>query len=465
MRPRVAGTKRLRGLAACIAGALLWVACGPGGPDQARDGPRPNVILYLSDTLRADAIQPYGNRVVSTPALARLAREGVRYANVYAQSSWTRASVASILTGTHPDLHGVEVRRNRLDPSWLVLPEILAAQGYQTACITANPNIGAFFGFNQGFDAFIQLFTRRERGVVDTDELIASSREVTERAIAWIEQAGSPFFLFILAVDPHWPYDPPQEFDRYGGDYEGAVTPGARIDHATRPDDDDVNRIRSLYYGEVSYNDDSLGRLLDRLEARDDYDDLVFIFSSDHGEEFWEHGWNGHGNNLHEEVLRVPLIVRHPPRFPAGRVVAEPVELVDLFPTILDVAGIEPPGDRDGRLLDEAAAQPGRTIHAKLELDWTRAEVMLRFPWKLHVRRERYGKPEVQLYDLASDPGETRDLSGEQPYRVEVMLAELQDRHMRRGGNRWLLNAARRANARELPEEVAEPLRELGYVE
>ena len=453
------------GLAACIAGALLAASCGPEAAVESQDGPPPNVILYLSDALRADAIEPYGNGVVSTPALARLAREGVRYENVYAQSSWTRSSVASILTGTHPDLHGVELRRGQLDPSWLVLPEILAEQGYQTAYITANPNVGAFYGFDQGFASLIQLYGRRKPGVVGADELVASSREVTDRAIAWVEQAGSPFFLFVLAVDPHWPYDPPAEFDDYAGDYGGAITPGSRFDRDTRPDDDDLSRIRSLYYGEISYNDDSLGRLLDHLETRDDYDDTVFVFSSDHGEEFWEHGLSGHGRNLYEEVLRVPLIIRHPRRFAAGRVVAEPVELVDLFPTILALADIEPPTDRDGRLLAEAAAQPARTIHAKLALDRNHAEVLLRFPWKLHIRRAKVGKREVQLYDLASDPGETRDRSAEQPSRVAAMLAELEDRYRRRERYRSGVDPGGSATRRELPEDVAESLRAMGYLE
>jgi arylsulfatase A-like enzyme len=200
--------------------SLLWLCllCGLAGCAPAQE--RPNILLYVVDTLRADSLAPYGNPVIETPAATRLAREGTLYERAYAHSSWTRPSIASLLTGRLPGAHRVEGRRDRAAEELRFLPEALAEVGYHTGAIVTNPNVGAFFGFDQGFEEFVELFDHDGEAVVPYQGSRARSDAVTRRAIEWIDSARRPFFLFVLATDPHNPYTPPPGFRDYapGGD-------------------------------------------------------------------------------------------------------------------------------------------------------------------------------------------------------------------------------------------------------
>ena len=369
-------------IAAWIAIGLLG-GCGGEDLPWVEPGP-PNVLFYVADTLRADSLSLYGGSVVATPGLDSLARDAVVFERAYATSSWTRASVASMLTGLHPDVHGTRTRNDVVSESVVLLSEIFSQQGYRTAAIVTNPNVGSIYGFSQGFDEFIELFGRREREMVDqqkarrakaADIEFVDSSEVTERAIAWIDADSSPFFLFVLSIDPHWPYEPPAEFDRYGEGYSGRVD--SDRDAILRRDlsPADRERVRSLYYGEIAFNDHSLGGLLEHLRAVDLYDDTVVVFTSDHGEEFWEHGRVMHGRTLYEEAIRVPLLIRHPRGLGAAARVAEPVELTDIPATLLALAGLPAPYELDGRSLIGGPAFHPRTLYSTLDLDRSQLEI------------------------------------------------------------------------------------------
>jgi arylsulfatase A-like enzyme len=441
----------------------------PGSPGTDSDrAARPNLLLYVTDTLRPDSLQPYGNPAVATSAAERLASQGTLFEKVYAQSTWTRASVASILTGVYPDVHGAETRHDILSDATALLPEYLRTHGYATACIVTNPNIGSFFGFDQGYDYFIELFQRTRAGdYVSARETFAPSDEVTRRAIEWIEGASRPFFLFILTIDPHWPYQPPERFDRYGGDYRGDVNGDRDVRRGRQHTTDDRRRVRSLYDAEVSYNDDSLGRLLDHLRQTELYDETVVAFTSDHGEEFWEHGRNGHGKALFEETLRIPLIVRYPPAVPAGAVVSERIEAVDVFPTLLELAGLPVPDEVDGRSLLAPPARGERQIYASLALDEVRGRSLIDYPWKL-ISIARRGVDRTRLFNLETDPTEKKDLSAEAPERVASMTRELSKRATRYAERRaGLLGSPQTAGSPrpEIPEAVLEGLRALGYLD
>jgi len=444
----------------------------PNAPDPPVTGSsrtaRPNLLLYVTDTLRPDSLQPYGNSAVATPAAERLAREGTLFEKVYAQSTWTRASVASILTGVYPDVHGAETRHDILSDAATLLPEYLRTQGYTTACIVTNPNIGSFFGFDQGYDDFIELFQRTRTGhYVSARETFAPSDEVTRRAIEWIEGAPRPFFLFVLTIDPHWPYQPPKRFDRYGGGYRGDVNGDADVRRGRKLTPDDRRRIRSLYDAEVSYNDDSLGRLLDHLRQAKLVDETVVAFTSDHGEEFWEHGRNGHGKALFEETLRVPLIVRYPPAVPAGAVVSERIEAVDVFPTLLELAGLPVPDEIDGRSLLAPSPRGERQVYASLALDKVRGRSLIDYPWKL-ISIARRGVDRTRLFNLETDPTEEKDLSALAPERVATMTRGLSGRAERYAERRArLLGSPQTADSPqpEIPEAVLEGLRALGYLD
>lgn len=205
-RPRRAA----RCIAALAAASLL--GCGTE-PAPA------NVLLYTVDTLRADSLACYGNERVATPHIDRLAAEGWLHPNAWANSSWTRSSMASLFTGRYPRRHGVMGRADALPGSLATLGDQLQARGYATAFITANPNVGSVFGFQQGFGEIMELYRRRTKGTVGPTELIARSDEITDRAIEWLGHSQRPFYLAVLSVDPHAPYAPPVRFDRYGGDY------------------------------------------------------------------------------------------------------------------------------------------------------------------------------------------------------------------------------------------------------
>jgi arylsulfatase len=423
---------------------------------------RPNVLLYVVDTLRADSLAPYGNPLVPTPAAVRLAREGVLYERAYTHSSWTRPSVTSILTGQLPDVHGVEGRSHDAPQSLRFLGETLADAGYATGAIVTNPNVASFFGFDQGWNEYVELFVHSGRRKVGTKESRARSDEVTKRAIEWIDRTEEPFFLFILTTDPHTPYEPPEGFDHF----RAGEDPRPRSP-AYQPDER-LEQLESRYLGEVAFNDYSLGQLLDHLRALGLYDRTLVVLSSDHGEEFGEHGYRWHGRTLFEEQLHVPLIIRRPHESQPGRRVSTPVRLVDTVPTVLQAAGLPVPEDLPGVVLPPEGDAQARVVYARLQLDGFSSEALVRFPWKLiqsnaspdHDTRELGG-----LFNLVRDPFEAEDLREERPEIVAELQSLLEERRARerlRSGSRGSENAA---DQPELPAGLRSALEVLGYLE
>jgi arylsulfatase A-like enzyme len=455
---------------------LATALMGPGDASAQGAGAAPSVLLYVIDTLRADSLPAYGNTVVSTPAIDRLAREGTLFERAYAPSSWTRASMATILSGLPPEVHGAEDRLEALPEAVVALAESFRERGYQTACITANPNIGRSFGFGQGFDDFIELYAAQERSVaIGAADLITPSEIVTQRARAWLEKAARPFFLVILSIDPHGPYEPPERFDRYGPpDAPSGLRGDLRTLARSNLTDAEKRRIRSLYWAEISRNDAALGELLESLRGSGRLEETVVVLTSDHGEEFWEHGDRGHARTLYEEVLRVPLIVRYPPRVPAGRRDPRVVQLVDLAPTLLSLARASDPADPDARsLLEPRSAsrsiQEG-PVFAALRLSnqkgrLTRLASLRKGEWKLLWDLQT---GERRLHQLEHDPGEQRDLAGQHPELVRRLAEELR-RHQLETAERHRVLAAGGApkplEDRQLPERTREMLRALGYVD
>jgi arylsulfatase A-like enzyme len=431
----------------------LWLA-GCGG-----QSPPPNILLYVVDTLRADSLAPYGNPVVETPAASRLAREGVLYERAYAHSAWTRPSIASLLTGRLPDEHRVESRDQRAGSELRLLSEALAEAGYTTGAIVTNPNVGAVFGFDQGYQDFIELFTRTGTKTVSSGAARARSDVVTDRALAWIDTAPEPFFLFVLTTDPHSPYAPPKRFDRYARRRD--PRPRGASYRANRR----VERQRTLYYGEVAFNDHSLGRLLrglgpERLER------TVVILTSDHGEEFGDHGYRWHGRTLFEEIVRVPLIVRRPGEEQPGRRISQPVQLIDLHPTLLHLAGLPVPGDLPGIVLPPEEGAAPRSVFARLELDGYISRMLLAPPWKWietseQPRRER--RRLTGLFDLDADPFESDDRASERPELVGTMRRVLEGRA--RHSAQRPAGSAEEISPGALPDDVRSALEVLGYLE
>ena len=361
----------------------LVAACG-GATD-----PPPNVLLVSIDTLRADRLGCYGHGRDTTPALDRLARErAVRFARAVAEAPWTLPSHVTMLSGLHPLSHGV--RKPDLAPSDEValLAERLRGSHYSFA-ITDGGWISEHWGFARGFDSFQARDQDIDRSVEQVLEYVRHRRD------------KGPWFGFLHTYDVHCPYDPPPP---YAGRF---ASPEAEpIEVAGRCGNPDFNSMHvtpgqarylsDRYDEDVRRVDDALGVLFEALGALDLWKDTVVIVTSDHGEEFLEHGQIGHERTLSEEALAIPLLVAAPGVAP--RVVEEVVGLADLVPTVLELAGRVREGRLDGRsLVPLLRGEPdaGRRNWVLSELAWQVERV---------ARTTREGRDEIEPIAMVVDP-------------------------------------------------------------
>jgi arylsulfatase A-like enzyme len=306
-------------------------------------GPAPPlVILYLVDTLRADHLPIYGYRRDTAPNLVQFARDAVVFEQAIASSSWTKPSVASILTSLRPRDHGCLQFYSPFDLSNVTLAERLRQAGYTTGAIVANPILlGRNTGFAQGFSYFAAARGRLQ------------AREVVDDGLAFLDRTqGLPRFLYLHTMDPHAPYNPPSPFDRLFSKPAGSertVPPGGE-------ETLDLEHVVAEYDGEIAYGDRQFGRLLRKLKRRRVYDQALIVFLADHGEELMERGHLGHGQTLFDEVVRVPLVVKFPGGRHSGSRIAQQVRLVDVLPTIMKSQGRAVPQGIAGRPLQQMLA-------------------------------------------------------------------------------------------------------------
>ncbi|MDG2050830.1 MAG: sulfatase [Myxococcota bacterium] len=428
---------------------LAWLFLANCGAPE----PPPNILIYVVDTLRSDAVSLEDEATSHTPHWAALAEDGVTFENAYANASWTRASMASLMTGLLPWHHATESRSDRLPETARTLAELFAEHGYSTAIVSANPNVSPVFGFEQAVGDFSALYARSEPGVVGGHELVTPSTVVSAEAIRWLEEARRPFFLLALAIDPHAPYAPPAEFDPERHKKADPTADAARTQS-------NISRVRERYRGEVAFNDASFGQLVAFLKQKNLWEDTVVVLTSDHGEAFWEYGQAGHGKSLHEEVLRVPLILRGAnDRLTPGRRVERPVSLIDLAPTLLNLAHLPVPEGLDGQNILAPAAAP-TPILAGLDLDHHNLQSAFDPPYKL-VRNLATGTQ--HLYRLDGPASEARPvdptldpIAREAQARLNAALDESQARTGR---------TLPKSRAGRIPGRVEESLRALGYIE
>ena len=463
----------------------------------------PDVFLIIVDTLRFDHVQPYGSELPTTPFLKELSEKGVLFEKAYATSSWTVPSMFSIITGLYPREHGVDkggvgkgavVGQPALSESAVTLTERLDRAGYETYGICTNHHLHKRFGFAQGFDHFVGAGFLK----LPFPEMAVSAFEETARE-------KGPNFFWLHYFDPHFPYRDNQPwFSRWNrsgfADWEeisldassrvyragndlGPEDPipladitrvhrRARVMALSHPGDlmkiartagpevesRYLNFLKSAYASEVARVDQSIRKVFKKLGIGDD--DLVIV-ASDHGEEFNDHGSIGHRwlNSLHEELVRVPLLMLLPGRAHAGEVVADPVSLVDIMPTVLEVLELE--GDDDAHsgvsLLStmNGDVNAGRVLHGELDEPSARVRYRLEYPGKyIHD----YSRSTGHLYNLATDPKERRDLAAVEPGRAKRMRAGL-DEWMATTKLRWTEVEMVPLSSLEL-----ERLRAMGYV-
>jgi len=429
---------------------------------------RPNIIVYLVDTLRADHLGCYGYDKQISPRIDDFAGESVLFEGSQAQSPWTRASVASVLTGLWPQVHGAQADEDRLGDKVETLAERLRDLGYRTVGITGNGNAHEAFGFAQGFDYFKYIVKPRP------GELLATSEDINEVALGWLDRRDrdQPFFMWLHTIDPHAPYDPPEPFAaKWAGSVEdasiGSMDSLQEISKLDRElEDDSIEKLMALYDAEIAYNDDSFGALLEELRERGLYEDSLIVFLSDHGEEFYDHGALQHGKTLHSEMLDVPLIVRMPRGEGGGRRVRSLVEHVDLLPTILHFLGQEETQGIQGEsFLDmliagaEETAEAGNAV-AQIELRGRKASSLIEEGWKVIVQQDDGNYAYPQLYFRQEDREEKENLAPDRPGLSRYLAARLQAIETATG---QAIEGGQISD--EELEKLEEELRALGYLD
>jgi len=438
------------GLLAC-AGALALASCGGGSPPPP---PAENAILISIDTLRADRLGCYGYERDTSPAIDRLAAQGVLFRHTVAESSWTLPSHFTMLSGLYPTTHGVENSGMRPTDALELLPEVLSARGWFTAAFTDGGFLSADRGFGQGF---LEFSTPADRPFGLESALAAARKAITERA------GDRPFFLFIHTYDVHCPYDPPVPYyDMFRSEGVEPIETTGRCGnpHYNKLMDLSPEQARFLsdvYDGGIRWADAHLQSFFDFLAESGLLESTAVVLTSDHGEEFLEHGQIGHERTLYRPSLMIPLIVRAPGVEP--RVVDAPAGLVDVVPTLADLLGLPSMPDWEGRSLLPAmrgerlpVANDGfrySSIRRAGNLDsWLGPDTHL-------IWDQDHGT--VELYDLANDPLERTNLLLERPERAEALrgaLAEFVER----------LEAGRRpVEEGSTTDAQREELRKLGY--
>lgn len=442
----------LRLLALTLSIMLLQSACG-----DRRDAPPPNFVLISLDTLRPDTLGCYGNAKALTPTLDAVCKDGTVFDRAVANAPWTLPSHVSLLTGRYPRNHGVKNVGKQVPDDVPMLQEILAEAGYATAAIIGSPKLGPRYGLDRGF----------QQGVEHPPGAGRAAPLQVEQAIRWMsaqQREGRPFFLFLHNFDAHTDYDPADTtrerlVSPYRGDQRGA---GAQLlalreanGHLAPPD---IQFLRQLYDAGVHDLDADLAALFAFLSDPAVADHTVVFITSDHGEEFYEHGSVLHGVTMHRETLQVPMIAWGR-GIPAGQRVSELVQLSDLLPTVLDLSGLPAAPRVDGTSVAPAFAGerlPRR--YAFAEADW-RGETLDTF----RMVRDEGSKlifnrvtGEVSLFDLESDPEERNDIAADAPERVARMMEPLR---------RYLSNERVAPDRPPLTPAEIETLRALGYIE
>ena len=345
------------------------------------------VILISIDTLRSDHLPAYGYKKVATPNIDALRADSILYERAYSHVPLTLPSHVTILTGLLPADSGVRDNiGNRLAESIPVLPELLKKNGYATGAAVSAFVLRRETGVARGFDFFEDSTTPMNTSTLVLGRIQRNGGETLRAVKPWLDQQGArPFFLFLHLYDPHTPYEPPEPyFSQYPDHYDG----------------------------EIAYTDSVVGALIDDLKKRDLYDKSLIILLSDHGEGLNEHGEEEHGMFLYREALQVPLLVKLPNARRAGASVKTPVQLIDVFPTILERTETPEPktGHRTGQsllaFLDGGATRPiySETYYPRFHFGWSDTESLI--DGNDHFIRA----PMPELFDLSTDPGEKKNV-------------------------------------------------------
>lgn len=430
---------RRKKLNIAVAVVVALASVGPflGGCSREK---RPNVLLLCVDTLRPDRLGYMGHTRETSPAIDRLASEGVRFETCYSVSGWTLPSMATILTGQYPRDHLATDFHWTINPGLPTMAGLLRQEGYDTRAFVSHVLLKPSYGFGDGFNVF-------DYSVLDVGHPheVSTARELTDLAIADLGKVEKPFFMWVHYFDPHAEYVPHKEWAHFG--------------------DTDIDR----YDQEIAFTDFHIARLLGELKKKGMYDDTIIVFTSDHGEEFGEHGGNLH-ETLYDEVLLCPLVIKAPRLQPATSKTV--VEQIDFLPTLLGLLQVPAPQNLPGKNLF-AMDRPTGPIFLERDRPW---------PWVLrgvidgHAKlfvvevadsakipvgsRGNYAEiknviPGIYLFDRSLDPGEQRNLYTNVNPRANELI--------------WLLSGHFTAPRQgghpvQVDEGLNRKLRSLGYI-
>jgi arylsulfatase A-like enzyme len=469
---------------------------------------QPNIILLVMDSARVANLSCYGYKRPTTPHIDALARQSTRYDQAISVGCWTLPVHASLFTGLYPLNHGITVSRDALPEGFPTLARRLKELGYQTACFSNNAYISSATGLDQGFDTVEDIWrVTNPRGTERTkmskrikklerrgplakpvvgllrramrvrafmkhrrSEKDSGARLTNEKIHAWLRgsrRPDAPFFMFVNYMECHERYSPPHPYDRrfmparYSPWRVAQVSPNKAevLSGSARRRADDLEIMRALYDGALNYLDEKIAEVARIVESLGLLDDTLLVITSDHGDSLGEHEHLGHRLALYEQLVHVPLIIRFPARFEAGARVARQVQLGDLFPTFLELAGAssaEAGANGFHSLLAPPAERPFTVAEntAPISLDSLQARMIrtdqYKFIWKSNQQHE--------LYDLANDPHETANLVAVEADVTRRMVERLE------AWERSLEDQRIETRQAEYDEATLQRLRGLGYV-
>jgi len=477
----------LGALVLILAGVALLgrglVSKGPGAsaqePSETRDTPW-NIVVIVMDTARQDRLSCYGHDRETSPRLTLLAESATIYTNAHSTSSWTGPGHASLFTGLHSVSHGVTQEDWSMSQDLLTFAEVLTERGYRAVGVVENPMLLPDRGYAQGFSEYYESWRAGSPG--SSGHAVDDFRRALDGGAP-----GQPFLIFVNLIAPHSPYNSSKQFRntfvtrpeiRVESDMWRQYYTGRRSFSA-----DEIQHLNELYDAELLYTDHLVGEMVDELVARDLWNDTVFIVTSDHGENIGDHAHMDHVFTLFETTTKIPLIAHQPELFTTGRTADVPVQLTDIFPTVLEIAGVDirdfpsqgysllgmaVPEDREifteyyypAQVLscygkEEHRQSPLLTPYLRRIRSLARGD--MRFLWGSDGRHE--------LYDQARDPEELTNLIESEEYAevrhdMETRLTTWFQELEQDAGDE-----PRGDDSEELDEETKEALRSLGYLE
>jgi len=449
----------------------------PEDPASEIEAQTPNVIIVLIDALRADRTGPYGFLERATTAnLDAFAADSVVFERAVSQNGWTVPSVASLFTGVYPQTHGVlsfvdpkahiagggdgaePVMMDAMSMDHRTLAEQFADAGFATAAILKSDVINAGRGFEQGFEHF-EFLAKKPKDRLDT------GAQMTDATIRWLDgRSGDerPFFLYLHYMDPHTSYIAPEPYySKYSTDFDsdldGNHGPIVAFNEegSPPPTADDIGKLKALYDAEIEYWDVQFGRLMDHVEASGLADETIVVVTADHGEAFWEHELFEH-RAVFQENIHVPMIFRVPGAAPAR--IGEWVQMMDIGPTVADLAGVEKGPHWVGFSHADAIRTGAPVAEQPVSSEWANERTLIT-PDGLKIL---LGHGDARLYDLATDPGEQENLAASRPEDLARLKHLVNERFQQA---RELKQQFEPTGPAELSPEQIEALQELGYLQ